>query len=108
MWFFENGTKAERQSDMSESVVKAKGKPSLSDMPMDLQAQNEEEPTEVLLAMLYTAAKMLGKRSLATVLTGYSPATKKPVTYIRLPMIEIDELLGFRIANESIGNAPKT
>ena len=74
---------------------------------MDSQAQDEEEPTEVLLAMLYTAAKMLEKRSLAVVLTGHMPTTRKPVTYIRLPMVEVDELLGFRIFPDSIGNLTK-
>ena len=92
---------------MSASVAKAKEKPNLNDMPMDSQGQGEEEPTEVLLAMLYTAAKMLEKRSLATVLTGHSPKTRQPVTYIRLPMVEVDELLGFRIVPDSIGNPPK-
>lgn len=92
---------------MSASVAKAKEKTNSSVMPMDSQAQDEEEPTEVLLAMLYTAAKMLEKRSLATVLTGHAPTTRKPVTYIRLPMVEVDELLGFRIFPDSIGNLTK-
>ncbi len=92
---------------MSASVAKAKEKPNLNDMPMDSQGQGEEEPTEVLLAMLYTAAKMLEKRSLATVLTGHSPKTRQPVTYIRLPMVEVDALLGFRVVSETIGNLAK-
>ena len=92
---------------MSASVAKAKEKTNSSVIPMDSQAQDEEEPTEVLLAMLYTAAKMLEKRSLAVVLTGHMPTTRKPVTYIRLPMVEVDELLGFRIFPDSIGNLTK-
>lgn len=90
---------------MSVGAVKAKEKPNLNGMPMDLQVQNGEEPTEVLLAMLYTAAKELEKRSLAIILTGHSPITRKPVTYIRLPMVEVDQLLGFRITQETIGTA---
>ena len=92
---------------MSASVAKAKEKTNSSVIPMDSQAQDEEEPTEVLLAMLYTAAKMLEKRSLAVVLTGHMPTTRKPGTYIRLPMVEVDELLGFRIFPDSIGNLTK-
>lgn len=86
---------------MSEKEAKANVNKSSEGMPMDSQGQNEEEPTEVLLAMLYTAAKLLEKRQLAFILTGTSPTTRKPITYIRLPMVEIDELLGFR----SIGNS---
>lgn len=78
---------------MSENVVKASEKKSTNDMPTDSEA---EEPTEVLLAMLYTAAKALEKRGICEVLTGHSPVSKKPVTYIRLPMVEVDQLLGFR------------
>lgn len=90
---------------MLENEVKAKEKQSLKDMPTDSKAPpEEEEPTEVLLAMLYTAAKLLEKRRLAHILIGKSPANKTVITYIRLPMVEVDELLGFRF----VGNIEKS
>lgn len=88
---------------MSESEAKEIEKTNSNAMPMDLQAQSEEEPTEVILAMLYTAAKILESRALAQVLTGHSPISKKIVTYIRLPMVEVDNISGFRMV-ESIGS----
>ena len=35
------------------------------------------------------------------------PETSEPVTYIRLPMVEVDALLGFRVVSETIGNLAK-
>lgn len=88
---------------MSAKGQKVIEKQSLSDMPTVSQAQPEvEEPTEVLLAMLYTAAKALEGRSLATVLSGKNPTTHQPVIYIRLPMVEMDAALGFRLL-DSVG-----
>lgn len=104
MLYFENAIKAERQLDMLADEAKTNENKSLKDMPMDSQVQpEEEEPTEVVLAMLFTAAKILEKRHLAHILTGQSPTNKKPITYIRLPMVEVDDLLGFRLI-ESLGN----
>ena len=84
---------------MSEKEVKASEKKNTNGMPTDSEA---EEPTEVLLAMLYTAAKALEKREICEVLTGHSPKSRNPVTYIRLPMVEVDKLLGFRTVGSSI------
>ena len=87
---------------MSEKEVKASEKKSINGMPTDSEA---EEPTEVLLAMLYTAAKALEGRGICEVLTGHSPKSKNPVTYIRLPMVEVDKLLGFRTVGSPLAEA---
>ena len=84
---------------MSEKEVKVSEKKSTNGMPTDSE---EEEPTEVLLAMLYTAAKALEGRGICEVLTGHSPVSRNPVTYIRLPLVEIDKLLGFRTVDSSV------
>lgn len=88
---------------MSESVVKANERQSLNGMPTVSEASPEaEESTEVLLAMLFTAAKLLERRGVLAVLTGVTPISKKPVTYIRMPMVEVDNVIGFKvIANGS-------
>lgn len=88
---------------MSENAVRANEKQNLKDMPTVSGGSPEaEESTEVLLAMLFTAAKLLERRGVLAVLTGVTPISKKPVTYIRMPMVEVDNVIGFKvIANGS-------
>lgn len=82
---------------MSESAVQAKEKPSSSAMPTPSEKPaNEQMPKEVALAMLFTAAKALEALAMAQILTGHNPQTRDPVTYIRLPTVIVDPLLGFK------------
>ena len=93
---------------MSDVAVKANVPTNSGSMPTVSKAPKEdEEPVEVLLAMLYTAAILLQKRQVVSILSGTSPITKKPVIYIRIQEAVIDPANGFKII-ESVGSTVGT
>lgn len=90
---------------MLDNEVKVTEKSNSSSMPTLTEKPDETElPTEVVLAILYTQAKVLEKRALAQVLTGRTPKGE-PVTYIRMTGVNLDTANGFVLAvqEKSVG-----
>ena len=90
---------------MLDNEVKVTEKQSSSSMPTLTETPNENElPTEAVLAILFTMSKKLEKEALAQVLTGHTPKGEV-VTYIKLSGVSVDPDKGFVLAvKESVGN----
>lgn len=82
---------------MLEAEVKVTEKQNSNSMPTHTEKPDEEMPTEVALAILYTMARKLEAKALAQVLTGHTPKGG-PVTYIRMTGIVIDPEKGLVLA----------
>jgi hypothetical protein len=82
---------------MLDQEAKVQEKSSSSSMPTLTEKPDEDVPTEVALAILYTMARRLEAKALAQVLTGHTPKGEK-VTYIKLIGVTVDPEKGLVLA----------